>query len=169
MRPPYGEAMGFPWSGRWIVVFVCGCGKRFRAPEGTPTDARACPLCGGPLRPAEVSIPSDPVGVHIEQKKALRDELRGRDRQLRIAQNELRRLKAENEQLKGDLNKARGGTPITVSSAPVVVDRSSEWKAMEMPSERLDLALSPVLDDLPDLSDAPQLPSERLTFITPER
>jgi hypothetical protein len=163
--------MGRPWvaSGRCSVVFVCGCGKRFRAPEGTPTEARACPLCGGPLRPAEVSIPSDPVQVHIEQKKALRDELRGRDRQLRIAQNEIKRLRAETEQLRTDLTKSRGGTAITVTSAPVVVDRSAEWKPMEMPSERLDLALSPVLDELPDLSDAPQLLSERLTFITPER
>ena len=162
--------MGSPWvaSGRCNVVFVCGCGKRFRAPEGTPTEARACPLCGGTLRPAEVSIPSDPVQVHIEQKKALRDELRGRDRQLRIAQNEIKRLRTETEQLRNDLNKSRGGAPITVSSAPVIVDRSSEWKAMEMPSERLDLALSPVLDELPDLSHAPQLPSERLTFTTPE-
>jgi len=151
------------------VVFVCGCGKRFRAPDGTPADARACPLCGGALRPAEVSIPGDPVQVHIEQKKALRDELRGRDRQLRIAQNEIRRLKAENEQLRGDLTRGRGGTPITVSSAPVIVDRSSAWKPMELPSERLDLALSPALEELPDLSDAPQLPSERLTFTTPER
>ncbi len=151
------------------MVFVCGCGKRFRAPEGTPTDRRACPLCGGTLRPAEVSIPSDPVQVHIEQKKALRDELRGRDRQLRMAHNEIKRLKADLDQLRGDLNRARGSAPITVSSAPVVVDRSAEWKPMEMPSERLDLALSPVLEELPDLSDAPQLPSERLTFTTPDR
>lgn len=151
------------------MVFVCGCGKRFRAPDGTSADGRACPHCGGALRPAEVSIPSDPVLVHIEQKKALRDELRGRDRQLRIAQNEIKRLRAENEQLRVDLNKARGGPPITVASAPVVVDRSSEWKPLELPSERLDLALSPVMEDLPDVSDAPQLPSERLIFTTPEK
>jgi len=43
-----------------------------------------------------------------------------------------------------------------------VVNRSAEWVPMELPSERLDLALSPVLEDLPDLSDAPQLPSDRL-------
>lgn len=151
------------------MVFVCGCGKRYRAPDGTPADSRACPQCGGALRPAEVSIPSDPVQVHIEQKKALRDELRGRDRQLRIANREIARLKAENEQLRADLSKARGGAPITVTSAPVIVDRSAGWKPMELPSERLDLALSPALEDLPDLSDAPQLPSDRLTFVTPEK
>ncbi len=149
------------------MVFVCGCGKRFRAPDGTPADGRACPACGGALRPAEVSIPTDPVRVHIEQKKALRDELRGRDRQLRIANREIARLRAENEQLRGDLQKTRGGG-ITVTSAPVIVDRSAGWKPMELPTERLDLALSPVIEELPDLADAPQLPSERLTFQTPE-
>ncbi len=150
------------------MVFVCACGKRYRAPDNTPAEGRACPLCGGALRPAELSVPSDPVQVHIEQKKALRDELRGRDRQLRIANREIARLKVENEQLRGDLQKSRGGAPITVTSAPVIVDRSSEWKPMELPTERLDLALSPVMEELPDLTDAPQLPSDRLTFQTPE-
>lgn len=150
------------------MVLICGCGRRFRAPDGTSTDGRACPQCGGALRPAEVSIPTDPVRVHIEQKKALRDELRGRDRQLRIAQREIARLKAENEELRGELTRSRGGAPITVTTAPVIVDRSADWKPMELPSERLDLALAPVVEDLPDLSDAPQLPEERLTFQTPE-
>jgi len=163
--------MGGPWvvSGRCWVVLICGCGRRFRAPDGTSTDGRACPQCGGALRPAEVSIPTDPVRVHIEQKKALRDELRGRDRQLRIAGREIAQLKAENEKLRAELDRARGGNkaPI-ISDAPVVVSRSTEWKPMEMPSERLDLALSPVLEELPDLTDAPQLPSDRLTFQTPE-
>jgi hypothetical protein len=145
-----------------LLVFVCGCGKRFRAPEGTPSEGRSCPTCGGDLRLADVTIPSDPVQVHIQQKKALRDELRGRDRQLRIAQREIQRLKAENERLQSDLNRVRGGQVPVISEAPVVVNRSSEWKPMEMPSERLDLALSSVLEELPDLTDAPQLPSDRL-------
>jgi hypothetical protein len=149
------------------VVFVCGCGKRFRAPDGTPSDGRACPTCGGALRPAEFSIPTDPVRVHIEQKKALRDELRGRDRQLRLAQREILRLKLENGKLQDELYRARGGRSPQIAEAPVVVNRSADWKPMELPSERLDLALSPVLEELPDLSDAPQLPSERLTFTTP--
>jgi hypothetical protein len=144
------------------VVFVCGCGKRFRAPEGTSTDSRPCPACGGNLHLAEYTIPSDPVQVHIEQKKALRDELRGRDRQLRRAQREIASLKAENEKLRADLDRARGGRAPLISDAPVVVNRSAEWKPMEMPSERLDLALSPVLEEIPNLSDAPQLPSDRL-------
>lgn len=144
------------------LVFVCGCGKRFRAPEGTSPDGRACPACGGALREAEVSIPSDPVQVHIQQKKALRDELRGRDRQLRIANREIQRLKSEIERLRADLDRARGGKAPLISDAPVVVNRSADWKPMELPTERLDLALSPALEELPDLSDAPQLPSDRL-------
>ncbi|HLY10969.1 MAG TPA: hypothetical protein VKW04_16835 [Planctomycetota bacterium] len=144
------------------MVFVCACGKRFRAPEGTPADGRICPTCGGVLRIAEFTVPSDPLQVHIEQKKALRDELRGRDRQLRRAQQEIARLKAENETLRADLDRARGHRAPLISDAPVLVNRSAEWKPMEMPSERLDLALSPVLEELPDLSDAPQLPSDRL-------
>ncbi|HVR86777.1 MAG TPA: hypothetical protein VMU54_20810 [Planctomycetota bacterium] len=144
------------------MVFVCGCGKRFRAPEGTPSEGRSCPLCGAALRLADFTVPSDPIQVHIEQKKALRDELRGRDRQLRRAQQELLRLKAENEKLRAELDRARGQRAPLISEAPVVVNRSAEWTPMELPSERLDLALSPVLEDLPDLSDAPQLPSDRL-------
>jgi len=145
------------------VVFVCGCGKRFRAPEGTPADNRACPICGGVLRLAEFTVPTDPVQVHIEQKKALRDELRGRDRQLRMAQREIQRLRGETERLRAELERARGGGRVPViSEAPVIVNRSSDWKPMELPSERLDLALSPVLEELPDLTDAPQLPSDRL-------
>jgi len=144
------------------LVFVCGCGKRFRAPEGTPSEGRSCPACGGVLRLADVSIPSDPVQVHIQQKKALRDELRGRDRQLRMAQREIQRLKAENDKLQTELDRVRGGRVPVISEAPVVVNRSTDWKPTELPSERLDLALSSVLEELPDLSDAPQLPSDRL-------
>ncbi len=144
------------------MVFVCGCGKRFRAPEGTSTEGRRCPSCGGALRAADFTVPSDPVQVHIEQKKALRDELRGRDRQLRIAQREIVRLRSETERLRAELDRTRGGKAPIISDAPVVVNRSADWKPLELPSERLDLALSPVIEDLPDLTDAPQLPSDRL-------
>ena len=61
-----------------------------------------------------------------------------------------------------ELDRVRGGRLPVISEAPVVVHRSADWKPMEMPSERLDLALAPVLEELPDLSDAPQLPSDRL-------
>ena len=111
------------------MVFVCGCGKRFRAPEGTRTEGRPCPACGGTLR---------------------------------LAQREIARLKGENNRLRTDLDRARGTRAPLIAEAPVVVNRSAEWKPMELPTERLDLALSPILEELPDLHDAPQLPSDRL-------
>ena len=150
------------------MVFVCECGKKYRAPEGTPAQGHVCPRCGGPLRHAETAVHAVDLKVLIEQKKALRDELRVRDRQLRIAQNEINRLKAENEKLQGELNRARGGVPyVTISEAPVVVDRSADWRPMELPSERLDLS-PPALEELPDLADAPQLPSDRLPLYSPD-
>jgi hypothetical protein len=146
------------------VVFVCSCGKRFRAPEGTPHNGHICPRCGGPLRLAGAPTPGTDVHVLTEQKKALRDELRVRDRQLRVAQNEIARLKAENDKLREELRRAAPATPgfVSISEAPVVVDRSADWKPMELPSERLDLTSVPLLEELPDLSDAPQLPSDRV-------
>src|SRR5436190_12994578 len=162
--------MGRPWveGGRFSVVFVCECGKRFRAPEGTPHQGHLCPRCGGILRPAGTPKPGTDVHVLTEQKKALRDELRARDRQVRIAQNEIARLKAENEKLREAL---RGSSTspafVSISEAPVVVDRSGDWKPLELPSERLDLSSVPLLEELPDLSDAPQLPSDRVPLASP--
>ncbi|MBI3857808.1 MAG: hypothetical protein HY293_19170 [Planctomycetes bacterium] len=145
------------------MIFVCECGKKFKAPEGTPPDGHACPRCAGTLRPFGSPPPAVDVNVLIRQKKALRDEMRVRDRQLRIAQAEINRLKAENQKLNDELSRARGGIPVvTLSEAPVVVDRSFDWRPLEMPSERLDLSAVPMLEELPDLSDAPQLPSDRL-------
>lgn len=150
------------------MIFVCDCGKKYKAPEGTPPTGHACPHCGGPLRPHDTSVRTVDVKVLLEQKKALRDELRMRDRQLRIAQGELHRLKAENESLRAELSRARSGEPfVTISEAPVVVDRSTDWRPLEMPSERLDLSIVPVLEEIPNLADAPQLPSDRLPLYTP--
>ena len=143
------------------MIFVCDCGKRFKAPDSTPSLGNACRHCGGMLRVAGTPAP-DPEIVK-EQKKALRDELRTRDRQLRIAQNEIVRLQIENNQLRESLQKSRPGTPfVTISEAPVLVDRSADWRPLEMPSERLDLTSVPVLEEIPDLADAPQLPSDRV-------
>ena len=146
------------------MVFVCECGKRFRAPEGTPQHGHLCPRCGGSLRLAGTPAPGTDVRVLTEQKKALRDELRTRDRQLRIAHHEIARLKAENEKLREELRPSAPATPgfVSISEAPVVVDRSAGWKPLELPSERLDLSSLPLLEELPDLSDAPQLPSDRV-------
>jgi len=142
------------------VIFVCDCGKRFKAPDDTPPLGNACRNCGGVLRVLGTPAP-DPEVVQ-EQKKALRDELRARDRQLRVAQKEILFLKAANEKLREELGKTRPGTPVTVTSAPVLVDRSADWRPLEMPSERLDLSIVPLLEELPDLADAPHLPSDRV-------
>jgi len=148
------------------VIFVCDCGKRFKAPEGTPSLGNACRHCGGVLRVLGAPAP-DPEVVR-EQKKALRDELRMRDRQLRIAQIELHKLKAENEKLREELQKARPEIPfVTIREAPVVPNRSLDWRPLELPSERLDLSIVPVLEEIPDLADAPQLPSDRMPLYTP--
>ena len=147
------------------MIFVCDCGKRFKAPDGTPPLGNACRRCGGVLRVLGTPAP-DPEIIH-EQKKALRDELRGRDRQLRIAQNEIVRLQIENDKLREELTKARPGTPVTITTAPVLVDRSADWRPLEMPSERLDLSIVPALEEIPDLADAPQLPSDRLPLYSP--
>jgi hypothetical protein len=150
------------------LIFVCDCGKKYRAPEGTPPSGHACPQCGGILHPLGQPLPAIDLKVVLSQKKALRDELRVRDRQLRIAQNEIQRLKGENDRLREDLQRARtGGSFVTIAEAPVIVDRSADWRPMEMPTERLDLSASPLLEEISELPNAPQLPSDRLPLYTP--
>lgn len=152
------------------MVFICDCGKRFRAPDGTSPTGHVCPSCSGILRPA--GLPGSPamdVGVIIEQKKALRDELRVRDRQLRIAHGEIQRLKAENEKLRSDLSRTSPATAnVIIAEAPVVVDRGADWRPLELPSERVDWSNVPLLEELPDLAGAPQLPSDRLPLYGPK-
>jgi hypothetical protein len=144
------------------VIFVCVCGKKFKAPDNTPPAGHSCPQCGGPLRVHETTRRVD-VKVLVEQKKALRDELRMRDRQLRIAQGEISRLRLENERLLNEVVRLRpAGTFVTIAEAPIVVERSTDWQALELPSERLDLTPLPVMEELPDLADAPKLPSDRV-------
>jgi hypothetical protein len=151
------------------VILACDCGKRYKTADGGTPALRQCPHCGGSLRVAPQPVPtSADIGVLIEQKKALRDEMRVRDRQLRIAQVEIARLKADNDKLRAELARASGGRPpITISEAPVIVDRSADWRPMEMPSERLDLTLLSPLEELPNPGDAPQLPSDRLPLYSP--
>ena len=145
------------------VIFVCVCGKKFKAPDNTTPTGHSCPQCGGPLRPHETTRRVD-VKVLLEQKKALLDELRVRDRQLRIALAEISRLKFENEKLRRESHPARPGSFVTIAEAPVVVDRSTEWQALELPSGRLDLGPVPMLEEIPNLSDAPKLPSDRISL-----
>ena len=143
------------------MILVCDCGKRYRSADGGMPALRQCPACGGSLRVLQHQVPVHvDIQVILEQKKALRDEMRVRDRALRIAQTEINRLKAENEKLAAELNRVKpGSAPVTIAAAPVIVDRSAAWRPMEMPSERLDLNLVPVLEEIPDLANAPHLPS----------
>ena len=147
------------------MIFVCDCGKRFKAPDNTPPLGNACRHCGGVLR--VLGTPAPDPEIVSEQKKALREELRVRDRQLRIAQTEISKLKADNEKLREELQKARPGAPIVTIAAPVVVTKSADWRPLELPSAHLDLSIVPPLEEIPDLPDAPQLPSDRLPLYTP--
>jgi hypothetical protein len=122
------------------------------------------------LRLAGTPKPGTDVHVLTEQKKALRDELRLRDRQLRIAQNEIVRLQIENGKLREEMKRVAPTAPgfVSISEAPVVVDRSGGAMPLELPTERLDLSVVPLLEELPDLSDAPQLPSDRVPLRSSE-
>jgi hypothetical protein len=152
------------------VSLICECGKRYKEPENVPAGRLLCPNCRGTLRREGTPRPGA-VDLHVllEQKKALRDELRVRDRQMRIAQAEIQKLKAELEKLRAGAEKPKSGTErITVIAAPILVDRSAGGKPLEMPDERLDFSTLPLLEELPDLADAPQLPSDRLTLYPAE-
>jgi hypothetical protein len=148
------------------VIFVCSCGRKFKAPEGTPPQGHACPRCGGPLRPAGAPTPGTDVKVLTEQKKALRDELRVRDRQLRIAQAEINRLKAENAKLREEMAHVRGASFVTISEAPAATER---FNPNELPSDRLDLSPVPLMEEIAEPADAPQLPSDRLPLFSPTK
>jgi hypothetical protein len=131
------------------VVFICECGKKYRAPEGTPPTGHICARCNRPLRPAGTPAPGTDVKVLTEQKKALRDELRTRDRQLRMAQAEILRLRAENQQLREELRRVQPSTPfISIAEAP----ETGGWRPLELPSDRVELP--PVaLEEIQDLAD----------------
>ena len=145
------------------MVFVCECGKKYRAPDGTPPTGHPCPTCNRPLRPEGTPAPGTDVKVLTQQKKALRDELRVRDRQLRIAHAEIQRLKAENEKLRRELERVQSGAAfVTISEPPVVVSRSTDWRPLELPSERLDVTSAPLMEEIADSPDAPHLPSDRV-------
>ncbi len=144
------------------MVLACACGKRYRVADGAAT-ARPCPHCGALLQPVApaVAAPQD-IHVLIEQKRALRDELRLRDRHLRIAQHEILRLRAENEKLRTDPARPHPSPVVRIAEPPVRIEKAAEWRPQALPSERLDVSLLPVLEDLPELDDAPQLPSDRV-------
>ena len=59
------------------------------------------------------------------------------------------------------------GELATIAEAPVIVDRSADWRPLEMPSERLDLSM-PVMEEISEVPNAPQLPSDRLPLYSPD-
>lgn len=119
------------------VRLDCACGKTYKAPD------HDCPECGHTLtpRPNELTkraIPPehakmDPV-ILVKQKLALRDELRARDRQLRLAEARIRSLQAQLERM------LTRGQEVHIAASPLkVIDAKIE--PIELPDDRL-----PVLD-----------------------
>ena len=114
------------------------------------------------------------MGVLKEKERALRDTLRQRDRALRQAQARIAALEAELaplrsanpapkpdprvRELEHSLDAAR---PAPIVSAPVRIDRVAEWKPVELPSDRLDLHLIPLVEEKPAGGD---LPSDRVAL-----
>ena len=138
----------------------CACGKTYRAPD------HDCPSCGQTLVPrshetSKRAFPPEAAKVDpavlVRQKLALRDELRVRDRQLRQAEARIRVLQAQLERFM-----SRDPKPL-LSEAPLkVID--AKIQPMELPAERPDLSLVPLVEETPTLRDAIPLPDDRLHF-----
>jgi hypothetical protein len=98
---------------------ACRCGKAWRWPDGAQFEDCACPDCNAPLTPVDAAAPpgelpfAADVRVLLEQKRALRDEMRVRD-------ITIRRLRAQVAALKESLEKAQDRAPElrTVQQAP---------------------------------------------------
>jgi hypothetical protein len=135
----------------------CACGRTYRAPD------HDCPACGSTLKPLAQDVPRRPVPpgaaridpeILVLQKLALRDELRVRDRQLRQAELRLRELQAEIDRLR-----KAGPAPVRVIETVLA--------PLTLPSDRPDLSLLPLAEELPALHNAIPLPDDRLP-IEPE-
>lgn len=136
----------------------CRCGKSYRAPD------HDCPGCGQTLVPRPESAPKRPYppdaakidpDVLVRQKLALRDELRVRDRQLRLAEARIRVLQAQVERFM-----TRDTKSTAVEPPARVID--AKIPAMELPDERPDLSLVPIVEEPPVLRGAIPLPDDRL-------
>lgn len=115
----------------------CACGRTYKAAD------HDCPECGQTLAPRASDTKRrafppeaakiDPA-VLVQQKLALRDELRARDRQLRQAEARVRALQAQLERM------LTRGQEVHLASSPLkVIDAKIE--SVELPDDRL-----PVLD-----------------------
>jgi len=85
---------------------ACRCGKAWRWPDGAQFEDTACPDCNSPLTPVDAPAPpgelpfAADVRVLLEQKRALRDEMRVRDMTIRRLRLQVAALKAELESKK---------------------------------------------------------------------
>lgn len=136
----------------------CRCGKSYRGPD------HDCPACGQTLVPRPETAPKRPYppeaakidpDVLVRQKLALRDELRARDRQLRRAEARIRVLQAQVERFM-----TRDAAPILAEAPAKVID--AKIPAMELPDDRPDLTLVPLVEETPVLRGAIPLPDDRL-------
>jgi hypothetical protein len=77
---------------------LCRCGKAWRWPDGAQFEDCACPDCAAPLKPVDAPAPpgelpfAADVRVLLEQKRALRDEMRVRDMTIRRLKVQLKTL-----------------------------------------------------------------------------
>lgn len=120
-------------AGGLSVRLDCACGRTYKTAD------HDCPECGQTLvpRPNELSkrpVPPEstkiPVEILIKQKLALRDELRARDRQIRLAENRIKSLQAQLERM---LNR---GQDVHITASPLkVIDAKIE--PVELPDDRI--------------------------------
>jgi hypothetical protein len=141
----------------------CACGRTYRAPD------HDCPGCGATLRPTPHDAPRRPVPpgaaaippeILVQQKLALRDELRVRDRQLRQAEVRLRELQAELDRLRRPGPSKPAPPPVRTVAAPA--------PAAGLPTDRPDLSLLPLTDEVPAIPNAIPLPDDRLPLFQVE-
>lgn len=109
---------------------ACRCGKAWRWPDGAQFEDTACPDCAAPLRPVDAPAPpgelpfAADVRVLLEQKRALRDEMRVRDMTIR-------RLRLQVKTLQEALDKSSEPELKVVRQAPAF------GGPMELPDDRV--------------------------------
>jgi len=163
------------------MLLDCACGQVFRLPGGAARIRRLCPSCGAILRESASGLPTEDLAVLKEKERALRDALRQRDRALRQAQVQVVALKKELDLLRAgssapaaEATNSRAAAieqqlaaaqprpaPLSVVSSLTRLDAVSAMRPVELPSDRLDLHLIPMVDEKP-VEGAEALPSDRV-------
>ena len=111
---------------------ACRCGKAWRWPDGAQYEDTACPACNTPLTPVDGPAPAGElpfaadVRVLLEQKRALRDEMRVRDMTIR-------RLRLQVKTLQEALEKAKDQVP----DLKVVREAPAFGGPLELPDDRV--------------------------------